>query len=206
MTINPHPGLFIDIEGLDGSGASTQVEKIVGWLKAQTKEKILRTKEPTDNVIGGLIRGVLTKTVTIPMDALQLLFSADRSHHLASEIIPLLKEGGIVVTDRYIPSTMAFGSLDMDKEWLMMINEHFLMPDLTVFIRVSPDECIRRLHKSRGRLELFEEKEKLQQVWKGYEWVAKKLPNVTILDGERSVDAVFGDIQRLIEEKMHEKA
>ena len=200
MTINPHPGLFIDIEGLDGSGASTQVEKVVAWLRLSTDKKILRTKEPTNNVIGGLIRGALTRSVNIPMDALQLLFAADRAHHLALEIVPVLEHGGIVVTDRYIPSTVAFGSLDIEKEWLLGLNERFLLPDLTLFIQVDPAECVRRMQKSRTRLELFEDAAKLRGVWKGYAWMARnKLPNVTILDGEPLIEEVFGEIRSLIE-------
>ncbi|MDP3724114.1 MAG: dTMP kinase [bacterium] len=197
--MNPHLGFFIDIEGLDGSGASTQVEKVVAWFGKETDKKILRTKEPTDNVIGGLIRGALTRSVNIPMDALQLLFAADRAHHLESEIVPVLKHGGIVVTDRYIPSTVAFGSLDVEKEWLLGLNERFLLPDLTIFIRVDPAECVRRMQKSRIRLELFEDVEKLRGVWRGYEWVAKQMANVIILNGERPVEEVFHEIRSLIE-------
>jgi len=111
MRTNPYPGLLIDLEGLDGSGVSTQVSLLKKALRAKGEAAYV-TKEPTDNLIGGLIRGALTKVYQLPPEALQLLFVADRSHHLAREIVPILKNGGILITDRFLWSTIAFGSLD----------------------------------------------------------------------------------------------
>jgi len=118
MIKNPYPGKFIVFEGLDGSGSSTQASKLRDWLNRAQKELILGkpraqlTKEPTNNIIGGLIRGQLTGDWKTRPECLQLLFAADRSHHLEREIIPLLKDGVTVISDRYFFSTIAFGAAE----------------------------------------------------------------------------------------------
>lgn len=197
MIPNSYPGVFIDIEGLDGSGSSTQLKMAGEWL-AKSNKKVFETKEPTNNVIGGLIRGALTNTLNLPLDSLQLLFAADRAHHLHREIIPMLQAGSVVLTDRYVWSTVAFGAIELDKEWLLTLNEHFLMPDITIFVQVSPQECVRRIKKSRFDVELFEEAQKLTKVWEGYTWLAAKFKEVHVVNGERPVEVVFGEIKTLI--------
>jgi len=91
MKKNKYKGKFIVIEGLDGSGSSTQVVRVANFLKERNK-KIHITKEPTNNLIGGLIRGQLTGDWKSSSECLQLLFAADRAHHLEKELIPLLKK------------------------------------------------------------------------------------------------------------------
>ncbi len=199
MIPNPYPGVFIDIEGLDGSGSSTQL-KLVGERLAKTGKKVFETKEPTNNVIGGLIRGALTHTLNLPLDSLQLLFAADRAHHLHREIVPMLTAGSVVLTDRYVWSTVAFGAIELDKEWLLALNEHFLMPDITIFVQVSPEECVRRIKQSRFDVELFEEAHKLSKVWDGYAWLAEKFKEVHVVNGARPVEDVFADVRKIIEQ------
>jgi len=117
MIKHNYEGLFIAFEGLDGSGSSTQVDLLAKNLRNASKT-VFTTKEPTNNLVGGLIRGVLTKHWTIPAEGFQLLYAADRSHHLASEIIPALEKGNIIISDRYAFSSIAFGSIGADVEWL----------------------------------------------------------------------------------------
>lgn len=197
MIANVHPGIFIDIEGLDGSGSSTQLKLVGEWLVKGGKQ-VFETKEPTNNVIGGLIRGALTHTLNLPMDSLQLLFAADRAHHLHREIVPMLKSGSVVLTDRYVWSTVAFGAIELDKEWLLALNEHFLMPDITIFVQVSPEECVRRIQQSRFDVELFEEVQKLAKVWDGYTWLAEKFKEVHVVSGQRPIEDVFADVKRIV--------
>lgn len=186
--------MFIVIEGLDGSGSSTQCELVAKFLRIQGKQ-VFVTKEPTNNVIGGLIRGSLTGVVPFPADCLQLLFSADRSHHLQREIIPILENKNVLICDRYLWSTIAFGSLELDKNWLLSLNKYFLLPDLTIFLKVSPESCIDRAKKNRFNLELFEEKEKMKKVWLTYEWLIKKYPKIVrVVNGEQQPEEVARDI------------
>ena len=156
MKKNPHSGLFIAFEGLDGAGSSTQAEILFNNL-SNSSGKALLTKEPTNNIIGGIIRGQLTRDWSSNMECLQLLFAADRSHHLEKVILPALKQKRVVISDRYFFSSIAFGSIDLDQEWLLALNEKFILPDLTFILKVSPKICARRMQETRFDLELFEE-------------------------------------------------
>ena len=210
MLKNPYPGKFIVFEGLDGSGSTTQASKLREWLNKIPKELVLGkprahlTKEPTNNIIGGLIRGQLTGDWKTRPECLQLLFAADRFHHLEKEIIPLLKDGVTVITDRYFFSTIAFGATEItDKEWLLEINKPFLLPDLTFIIKVSPRVCLQRIQGDRFSVELFEREEALTKVWQNYEELAKKFDDVYIINGERSIEEIFQEVQSLVRSRLN---
>ncbi len=194
-----HKGLFIVFEGLDGSGSSTQASMLKDYLKTFGLSPHV-TKEPTNNLIGGLIRGALTKEWQPSIQCLELLFAADRAHHLDREIIPSLKAGKVVISDRYFFSTIAFGSIECSAEWLKSLNRNFLDPDLTFLIKVPPEECIRRIGKSRFEFELFEEVEKLNKVWFAYEALAKEHDNVFIIDGTQPVEVVHKRIISILQD------
>lgn len=197
MKIHNYPGLFIDIEGLDGAGASTQVESVAHSLKGLGVKPIL-TKEPTAGLIGTLIRRALQKKISLPADSLQLLFVADRGEHLEKQIIPALKKGRMVITDRYLWSTVAFGSIGSEKEWLLDLNRNFILPDLTFFIEVDPLVCLKRIavDKSRQGIELFEGKERLTQAWDAYRWLSEKYwwAQIMMVDGEKPKEQVTAAI------------
>ena len=91
MFKNPYPGKFIVFEGIDGSGKSTQAGLLFHYLK-ERKKRVHSTSEPTQYLIGGLIKSWLAKDWQSTPDCLQLLFAADRAYHLDKEIIPLLKK------------------------------------------------------------------------------------------------------------------
>ncbi len=209
MEKNNYSGKFIIFEGLDGSGQSTQAAKLVEDLNKTPKKFELGrpeahlTKEPTNNLIGGLIRGQLTGDWKTRPECLQLLFAADRAHHLEKEVIPILEKGGVVVSDRYFFSTIAYGSLEIpDWQWLKDINKHFLLPDISFFLKVSPTTCIKRIKGNRFEMELFEKEEALARVWQGYERLAKEFENIYLIDGEREIDEIFNDIKKIIHEKL----
>ena len=186
--------MFIAFEGLDGSGSSTQAKLLENALRQQEKEVVL-TKEPTNNVIGGLIRGVLTHEWSLPMEGFQLLFAADRSHHLAREIEPCLADGKIVITDRYILSTLAFGAIDIDDpQWLYSLNSKFRWPDITFLLKVRPEVCMQRIMGSRPSTEFYEKEEKLRKVWENYEKLAGQYENIYIIDGEQSIDEIHKEV------------
>jgi len=192
-------GKFIAFEGLDGSGSSTQVELLVRQLNS-TGVKAFGTKEPTNNLVGGLIRGLLTHQWKTSSEGFQLLFAADRAHHLSSEIIPNLEKGNIIVTDRYFFSTFAFGSVDLPLSWLKSINSRFPLPDLTILLKVRPEVCLERIGKTRKSFEFFEQKEKLEKTWRTYETLAHDPKNkIKMVDGERSIEEIAQDIYGLVE-------
>ena len=142
-------GKFIVFEGLDGAGSSTQIELLSRSLKKRGSDAIV-TKEPTNNIVGGIIRGQLTGDWKSSMECLQLLFAADRAHHLERLILPALKDKKVVLSDRYFFSTVAFGSLDIDKDWLLALNSRFVLPDLTILLNPRqplPNWAFRRRKK-----------------------------------------------------------
>lgn len=195
MYRNPYKGKFIVFEGLDGSGSTTQASNLAHFLKSQ-KKRVQQTKEPTSYLIGGLIRSWLASDWSSSPICLQLLFTADRAHHLEKEVIPMLKKGIYVISDRYFLSTLAFGANDIpDRHWLKDINRNFLLPDLTFLIKVRPKVCIERISEGRNHFELYEKEEALRKVERNYEDFAKDYANIVRIDGEQEKDKVFENIK-----------
>lgn len=202
MIKHNYKGLFIAFEGLDGSGSTTQVERLAKNLRKIGKE-VFTTKEPTNNLVGGLIRGVLTKQWQIPAEGLQLLYAADRSHHLSHEIIPNLEQGNFVITDRYAFSSIAFGSIDIPVKWLKEINKNFIQPDMTFFVKVRPEVCIERIGRRGNNFELFEEKKKLEKTLATYELLAQDESNgFVIIDGEKEIEDIEKEIFKIVKQKL----
>ncbi len=191
-------GKFIVIEGLDGSGASTQVGMLSEYLSSKGY-KVLVTKEPTNNLIGGLIRGQLTHEWKSNPECLQLLFAADRSHHIEKEIIPALERGFIVISDRYMYSSLAFGSIDCDTEWLKSINSKFLKPDVSIILNVPPEVSVERIGRSRAGFELFEDKAKLEKVRAVFDQLATENRGIFMVDGTMPVNKVSMAIVREVQ-------
>ncbi len=211
-------GRLIVFEGIDGSGTTTQANLLFKYLKRK-KKKVFLTSEPTHSLIGGLIKGQIAGEWQSSWECLQLLFAADRAHHLEKEIIPLLKKGITVICTRYILSALAYGLIDMaatnalfyllpcsalknsakDIQWLLNVNEKFIWPDITFLLKVSPKVCIQRIKKERFHKELFEKEEKLEKVLKNYLKFSKKFKNIYIINGEKTIKEVFEDIRKFYE-------
>jgi len=199
MKENSHKGKFIVFEGLDGSGQSTQARLLKDYLEKEKNISVVLTKEPTkEPPIGALIRQVLKREISVSPAALQLLFCADRSEHLEKTIKPALEKGQWVISDRYFYSTMAFGSLDLNLDWLIKINEDFLKPDITFLLKVDPEVCIERIDASRNKREFFEESEKLKKIWQTYEILSRKFPDIKVVDGKKTREEVFEEIKSKI--------
>jgi len=199
MIKNPHQGKFIVFEGLDGSGTTTQANLLFKYFKKQGK-KVFLTGEPTRSLIGGLIEGQISGDWQSSPECLQLLFTADRAHHLEKGIIPLLKKGITVICTRYILSTLAYGNSEIkDEKWLMEINKKFIWPDLTFLLKVSPKACIQRIKKERFHKELFEEEDKLKKVLKNYLKFSKEFKNIYIVNGEKPIPKVFEEVKKIYE-------
>ena len=198
-------GRLIVLEGLDGSGISTQASRLESHLQEQGYATFL-TKEPTTGLIGGLIRSALGGKWRASHTSLQLLFSADRAQHIADEIEPALKRGKVVICDRYVFSTLAYGfASGVDFEWLYSINKKFKTPDLTLFIDISPDISVSRIVGGRERRELFEKRETLGKVRKAYLNLARRF-RFKIINGEGSVDETRQEIARVVDDFLGNKA
>ena len=190
-------GLFIVLEGTDGAGHSTQAELLARYLRKKGR-KVLFTREPTDSAIGGLIRSSLKHEWKTSNFALQLLFTADRAHHLAMEIGPVLKKGGIIICDRYALSTLAYASPD-DIKFLMYMNSKFSRPDLVFLLDTPVSVCLDRIRHSRFHFELFEEKKKLENVRKNYMKLKNYFPSTHVIDGDESEEIIFENIRRIVD-------
>lgn len=193
-------GLFIVIEGPDGSGQSTQTELLARWFKKKNR-RVLVTKEPTNSMIGGIIRSILKKEWQVDMKTLQLLFAADRAYHLRTEIEPFLNKGIDVISDRYVLSTLAFGSLEEDLEWLKKINSKFPEPDLTFILNVPGKVCAERIARSRLSFEIFETTDKLEKIRKNYLDLKNYHKNTHVIVGdERNPVEIHREIIGIIED------
>ncbi len=203
-------GRFIVFEGIDGAGTTTQMERLVSWLRRRG-ELAEPTAEPTTGPIGTLIRQILGgRLVSKPSGAeaqgvdratIALLFAADRIDHLQNEIEPHLAAGRHVVCDRYVLSSMAYQGVDVDLKFVRSINIKAPAPDLTIFIKVSPEVAMQRIATSRPDRDLFETLPFQRKVAQGYEACAEayKEGPVVILDGEASMDRVTTEVQRAVE-------
>lgn len=194
--------MFIAFEGPDGSGSSTQSKLLAKQLEKEGKA-VLLTKEPTPKEpIGSLIREILQHKHEVSAEALQLLFCADRAQHLAIEVEPALNRDEFVITDRYLLSTLAYGSLNLPLEWLKKLNENFRQPDITFVFDLPVEVCLERI-KSRGaNFELFETKERLTKIQATYLDLAKKYPNVHVVNANRSIEEVQGEVWEVIKHNL----
>ncbi len=199
MIKNDYPGKFIVIEGLDGSGNTSQTSLLKNFFIENNYQTIL-TKEPTqESEAGKKIKEVLENKTKIEAIELQKLFKEDRDWHLKSIIIPALEEGKIVISDRYCFSSFAYGAADgVDLDELIKMNENFLLPDLTFILKVRPEICIKRIEKRGLPKTLFEKETQLSKVWKVYEKLPKMFENIIIIDGEKTIKEVFEEIKKVI--------
>jgi len=161
-------GVFIVIEGLDGSGKTTQANLLATEL-AKTS-KVWLTAEPSQGKIGSFIRKCcLYEDTRLPTEAEALLFAADRIEHLQSEIKPALGEGKVVICDRYTYSSLAYqGSAGLSVDWIQMINARALQPDFAIFIDVPPEKVIERLQRKKSVMETLETQQKVREIYLRY--------------------------------------
>ncbi|MDA8226924.1 MAG: dTMP kinase [Desulfitobacterium hafniense] len=193
-------GKFIVLEGVDGSGITTQTERLKHWLEAHTGDKVLMTKEPSEGPVGFLIRQALTKRVVgLSQETLALLFAADRLDHIKHKILPALEEGNHVVCDRYLMSSLAYQGLELDIEWIKEVNACAIPVDLTIFIKVDPSTTMNRIKTKRFQVDLFEQEATLRTVLSNYELIISQGKqsgyNIVQIDGEQSLDQVTYTIQ-----------
>lgn len=193
---------FIVFEGIDGSGKSTISNLLFEKLNTEFG-KIYRTSEPTDSPIGSVIRNILNKRFVSDEKTIGALFLADRLDHIQNPVTGILNylEKGInVISDRYYYSSYAYHVPSLPMDWLIDANKicaDLLRPDIVFYLDISVEESLKRLGKSRQFHDLFETKEKIEQVTKNYKEAIKRegdKDNVVIIDGHRSVNEIIDEI------------
>jgi dTMP kinase len=196
-------GLFVVLEGIDGSGTTTQVAKLADRLRREGVN-VRATREPSDGPVGTMVRQVLGGRIVVPggrapgWATMALLFAADRLDHVESEIEPMLSAGGVVLSDRYDASSLAYQSVTSGTDgvgalqWIRTINRYARRPDLTIVLDVSPTVgAVRR--ETRGEAaQLYEQNEVQRALATFYAELQKHQPedHVVVVDGSKSIDEV----------------
>jgi dTMP kinase len=169
---------FIVLEGLDGSGTTTQARMLHSRLLKKNRQTLF-TFEPTDGPTGKLIRDALTgmlhtgtgnDRILFSERALCLLFAADRLEH-SLQIKRSTEAGGAVICDRYILSSLAYQTLDPEitPAWIIETNAGCALPDVTILLKVPADECAARLKGRKDIPTVYEKSETLRAIEKNYE-------------------------------------
>ena len=155
-------GIFICIEGLDGSGKTTQAK-----ILAKKINNAIYTTEPSKGLIGNYIRkSYLYSKKRLSPFVEALLFAADRIEHLESEIIPALNEGTTIICDRYVFSSLAYqGASGISLDWIETINKAILYPDLAIFIDVEPEKSMCRLNSKKSLMENLQTQIKVRDIY-----------------------------------------
>ena len=203
------PGIFIVVEGIDGSGSTTHT-KLLGKALRQRGLGVVETCEPSAGPIGALIRQVLQRRLFVAdatgprafaWSTMALLFAADRMDHLDSTIVPALREGKIVLSDRYDLSSLSYQSVTAPSgekvvPWIRELNAAALRPDLTVVIDV-PVEVAEERRRSRGGVEeMFESRDLQTRLCAVYREAEALVPSdrVVHVDGVGAVSDVAAGI------------
>lgn len=202
-------GKFITFEGCEGCGKSTQVRLFNEYLNKENIPHIF-TREPGGEKISEEIRRILLDANNAEMtdECEALLYAAARVQHLHDRVEPALSKGELVFCDRYVDSSLAYQAYarGLGTEFVENINAYALknyLPDVTVFIDLTPEDAFKRKHGA-------DENDRLEQagmefhrrVYAGYKALAEKYPNRFVcVDGKQTPQEVFHEILRILKEK-----
>ncbi len=214
---NPYPGLYVAIEGPDGSGKTTQVKRLQNYLSSK-KHTVVTTSEPNDSlVVGKLIRKFLSGEVKLPSTAFQYLMSADRADNHASIVYPALEKGDIVITHRSFWSAIPYGLLDkgipadtahaadfiLAAQGILSMYNQFISPDITFYLYIPTDVAMERMRHRGGKSEIYEKKNKIEKIIAGYRLLLSAFPEeFVVIDAERSIEETTENMLKVIEEKI----
>ena len=191
---------FLVLDGIDGCGSSTHSNLLKGYLESNGY-KVHLTQEPSDSEIGKLLRKFL-KDPNIPPTTDALMFAADRDIHYHNEIKKYLDEGMLVISDRYIESSIVYQSLssdDISVQWVKLINKFVGKPDLTIILDVDPKISLSR--KPDQELEKFENTAFLDKVRNLYLSRAKE-EGYEVVNSDDIIEIVQETIQKIVLEKL----
>ena len=199
-------GLFLVFEGVDGSGTTTQVEHLCKFLKSRGHE-VVRTREPGGTPLSERIRHLVLDPNWKETSFLTELFlyAASRAQHVEELIAPALDRGSIVVCDRFTVSSVAYQSFGrgLNRDLVEKVNEMAIgscIPDMTLFLRISVEEALRRRVRRAEQIDRLEEAGQCLQerVALGYEAVFKEDPNAVVVDAHQDPDDIAQDIKKAL--------
>lgn len=207
-------GLFISFEGGDGSGKSTQVEALAEALRGAGRDVVV-TREPGGTEMGGQIRNLLLHGGEMGARAEALLYAADRAHHVEAKVRPALAHGAVVITDRYLDSSVAYQGAARDLgtdevRELSLWAVGGLLPDVTFLLDVSAQVSAQRAAaRAGGELDRLERAgaEFHEAVRAQFRQLAEREPErFYVLDASRSPDDLAGEIRGVVERLLEERA
>lgn len=212
-------GLFITLEGLDGSGKTTQIKRLASWLEHRGLKTVI-TRQPGGTAIGDRIRAILLdsrSTGLAPMTEMALMF-ADRAQAIVEVIQPALDTGKIVVCDRFTDSTEAYQGGGRELGSTVVLELHRLVcgnlqPDLTLLLLPSFDASLARARRRNTRDEAqtgknenrFEQEQDAfhRRVWEKYREIAKRdAERVVLIEGDLSIDEIHEQIVEAVAERL----
>ena len=212
-------GLFITFEGLDGSGKTTQINRLAAWLKKRGRGAFI-TRQPGGTKTGDRIRALVLDSRSkglAPMTEMALMF-ADRAQVIAEVLPPALAAGEIILCDRYTDSTEAYqgGGRELGSEIVLELHRLIcggLQPDLTLLLLPSLEPSLARARRRNQRAveESGEDETRFEQeqdafysrVWRKYREIAAREPGrVVLIEGDLSIDEVHGRIVEAVAERL----
>ena len=202
-------GRFIVFEGIDGAGKSTQIQLLANRLKEQGR-RVYCTAEPTESVSGGLLRDALGGVSKRTSCELAALFVLDRIFHNVNPvngIEKMLADGVDVICDRYYYSSLAYQGSLIDGDWVRNMNldcPEIRVPDLCVFLDLTPQQSMARISKGRVTTEIYETEEQLTKVRNQFLSVFEGLKgrdDVRIVNAAGTIEEIHEDICRIVDER-----
>ncbi|MFH0970760.1 MAG: dTMP kinase [Candidatus Diapherotrites archaeon] len=203
----PEKGIFIVVEGIDGSGKTTQAQLLTNWIFSNYKtiDTVVLTREPSNTRFTKEIHERLSQknkeTISMLKDRMLELYVLDREEHVDTLIAPLLSQKHVVVCDRYKYSTIAYqSSQGILTSHAIRVNAGFPIPDIVLFFNASPESCVERMEKSGKIMDKFEKKEFLEKVKSQYLQLPHLLPNenILIIDANRPIAEIHADVIKAV--------
>jgi dTMP kinase len=197
--------LFVVLEGIDGSGTTTQLPRLKAHLEGRGR-RVLATREPSDGPVGRLLREILLGQHRLPSGApadglaMALLFAADRRDHLRREIEPALEAGFDVVSDRYLMSSLAYQAEEAARAWVADLAREVRPPDLTLVLDLPIEVAAARRRAAGRAAERYDADDIQRRVAESYRALAASDPTAVVLDGARPIDEVAAAIAARVEQ------
>ena len=192
-------GMLICIEGIDASGKTTQAKLLVKNLNERGYEAVY-TSEPTKGFFGQILRQkILYGNERVPAVVEALFFALDRLEHVEKEIKPALEKEKIVVSDRYLYSSIAYqGAAGLDPAWIEEINRWAIKPDLAIYLDVPAEVVIKRLKRKRSVMETLENQRRVRKV---YLRLVKE-GMLLLVDGNRPIEEIEREILEIVMKRL----
>ena len=190
-------GILIAIEGIDGTGKSTQLRLLANYLRTKGCQ-VVETREPTNGPYGQQIRKLYVNRDKYTLEEELDLFIQDRKQHVREVVAPALAEGKVVLTDRYYFSTAAYqGAAGMDPVEVFNKNNFAPRPDLVILLTMSPEVSLMRIRDLRGdTLNDFEQEEQLRNVAELFDSFQDAC--IRRISADAALESVEQEIQRAV--------